>query len=397
MPKLNFYKQFGGNAPHTSCIQKSLVHQGLTLEDGQPVDEAFLYGLSGGAALGYFQFAYSNVDPQINILTRNTFNNYGWDTVTSRMGLSQDLIHSTSEKKAERKLIETLEQGLVPIIWADTFTLGYEHSEMGQGMWSMQPLIILDYEPSADTARISDRSDVALSLSAKLLLEAWGKIKKDRYKLITLQQVHAPDYPMVINQALADCRSLYLEKPPRGSANNFGFKAFDAIIKDLRGGHAKSWKKLLASPRYLAAGLLSAFKYALHYWKDDSESADRMLFAGFLRRSGEILGEGAYAQAADAFFEAGKSWQKLADLFLPDDQPVLAELKTAFRQRQKLFREQGMSALKEIQSLDKKMGELLAEAKIAPEEAGDLFEAIADQFEGIRDLEKRALGLLPDA
>jgi hypothetical protein len=395
MPSLTSYQQFGGNAPYTSTVQKALAYQGLNLPGtNAPADEAFLYGISGGAAFGYFQFVYDNVDPQINFVTRNTFQSYGWDSITSRMGLSQDVIHSTSEAKAEKKLIETLEQGLVPILWVDVFTLGYEHTEMGEGMWAMLPVVVYDYDPTLDRALLSDRSRVPLEVSAKTLLAAWGRIKKDKYKLIVLQQVEQPELTRVIPEALEDCRRLFLEKPPRGSANNFGFKAFDALIKDITGGHAKSWKKVLSTPRFLAAGLLSAFKYSLLYWKDESETGDRGLFAAFLDQGAKLLGDDSYAQAAGAYREAAKEWKKLGDLYLPDSQPVLGELKSAFRQRVHLFNAQGMEALEEIREVDLKMGQLLNQATLGPEEAGDLLGNLAGQFETIRDCEKKGLAIL---
>src|SRR5690606_30917651 len=109
--------------------------------------------------------------PQVNILTRNTFANYGWDAICERLGLVQDVIHSTTEQKAEDKLVEALEEGSVPIIWADVFTLGWEYSEFGPGMWAMQPMVVSDYRIADGYALVADRSTKPHRVDLSLLRE----------------------------------------------------------------------------------------------------------------------------------------------------------------------------------------------------------------------------------
>ncbi|MBD3221328.1 hypothetical protein GF314_08785, partial [bacterium] len=108
---------YGGHAPHTASIATVLHHAGWhPIPDdpaGPTVDalEALLYGIAGGAVFGAFFFHYEGHDPQVNLITRNTFHEYGWDAVCSRLGIAQDVIRSTSAAKAEAKLRDLVEDG----------------------------------------------------------------------------------------------------------------------------------------------------------------------------------------------------------------------------------------------------------------------------------------------
>lgn len=100
MPRLDNYPHYGGRFPATTAIANALASQGVQApRTGKPYTEAMLAGLSGGIALGYFTFAYNGHDPQVNILTRNTFNDYGWDRVTERLGIVQDVVNATTKKR----------------------------------------------------------------------------------------------------------------------------------------------------------------------------------------------------------------------------------------------------------------------------------------------------------
>jgi hypothetical protein len=143
MPGIEGFTGYGGLAPHSGSIAQILDLQGVIApHDGKAYRESLLYGISGGAVFAYFYFAYENQDPQVNLLTRNTFGEYGWDSICERLGISRDVIKSTSPEKAEAKLIELLEEGRAPAVWADVFTLGYEYSDLGEDMWAMQPVVV---------------------------------------------------------------------------------------------------------------------------------------------------------------------------------------------------------------------------------------------------------------
>jgi hypothetical protein len=399
MPSLTTYPNYGGRFPTTAAITNALACQGVTApHTGEPYTEAMLTGLSGGIALGYFTFAYEGFDPQVNILTRNTFNDYGWDRVTERLGLVQDVTNATKSESAEAKLVTALEEGRAPVVWADVMTLGYEGSELGEEMWMMQPVVVTSFEPDGE-AVIDDRAAAPIKVPGALLGDARGKVKKLRYKLVTLDAPDTPDMRRVVREAIAECVSLYTEKPPRGSANNFGFKAFDRWIGVLRKLQAKGgWLKEFPTPRERLAALSTAFKYSLLYWEGDTQDADRALYADFLGEAAVILESDTLPEAARLFRASADMWGKLGDFLLPDRHKLLSRARSLLSERHTLFLNSGNARTERLHELDLEYQNTLAsagESALADDDAaGDLFAGIADMLEQIRDTEREAVSIL---
>ena len=100
MPTLENFTQFQGNYWDTASIRNALDYQGAKApHTGQPYSEAMLLGISGGITFGYFTFHYQGYDPQVNLLTRNTFD--PMERIFDRLKLPRDLRRSTSANKGE--------------------------------------------------------------------------------------------------------------------------------------------------------------------------------------------------------------------------------------------------------------------------------------------------------
>src|SRR5215207_1494106 len=101
MTILKNYNHFGGYYWQSSTIHNALAYAGYKApHTNQAYSDALLFGISGGANFGYFFFHYEGYDPQINILTRNTFNLF--DAILERLGVVQHVIHTQNEDKARQ-------------------------------------------------------------------------------------------------------------------------------------------------------------------------------------------------------------------------------------------------------------------------------------------------------
>lgn len=124
MPTLPNYTQFNGRHYETGTVHNALAYQGYKApHTKQPLSEALLMGISGGAVFGYFTFDYKGYDPHVVLLSRNTFDPL--NTLLERLAIPQDLLQTSDPKKGERNLIEVLESGRPAIVWADIFSLPY--------------------------------------------------------------------------------------------------------------------------------------------------------------------------------------------------------------------------------------------------------------------------------
>lgn len=401
MPTLKNYDHFKGYNRVTSTICNALAYQGHTApHTGQAYSEALLMGISGGITLGYFYFHYEGHNPQVNLLTRNTFNNYGWDAISERLGIIQDVQHTGSADKARKNLMDALENGDAPIVWADLFSFPYAKSEFGDEMYAMMPILVYAYDEGGQ-AQFSDCADCGISVSAQTLDTARARIKKDKQRLITLSAPNPDKLASAVQLGIWDCIKLFTEKPPRGSANNFGFKAYQRWAQLLSKPTAKgSWAKVMPRGRDLYAGLTTAYNYGLLNEKDATQTAERHLFADFLDEAGKILDNAALPNVAEQFRKAGTCWQQLAKALLPDDVPLLKESRELMHKRHTLFLETGITQLGELHAIDDRLEELLAKSEDFPlnvAETTQLQANIADCVLAIHDAEQTAITALQDA
>ncbi len=398
MATLQSYPQYGGTYPFTSSIAAALRASGVTAPHTEKAwSDPMLMGLSGGIVFGYFIFAYEGVDQQVNLLTRNTFDGYGWDAVTRRLGVVQELFQSSSADKARDALIAALDAETPPIVWADVFTLGYETSDLGPDMWSMQPMVVTAYEAGGD-AVLDDRAGSPIRVPADVLDAARARVKKDRFRMVTLDLPAPPDLPVVIADSVQQCVALFTEKPPQGSANNFGFKAYERWITALQKPDSKSgWFAQLSPGRPLAAGLTSAFRYSLLHWEDNTRSADRGIFAAFLEEAATVPGFQGLAEISELFADCGQRWSELGDALLPDSMAPLKNAKAAMIARHTEFLRNGNKNPDVLKQADADLAAAIAASASLLEDpavATELLSGVAEAVAAVRDSEREALAAL---
>ena len=112
------YNAFDGRHYETGTVHNALSYQGIKApHTGKPYSEALLMGVSGGAAFGYFTFHYTGYDPQLNLITRNTFD--PMETLFDRLAMPREVLQTSSADKGEENLIDVLEDGQPAIVWAN--------------------------------------------------------------------------------------------------------------------------------------------------------------------------------------------------------------------------------------------------------------------------------------
>lgn len=397
MPKLENYHQFTGLHWETGPYQNYWAYTGAKApHTGQPYSEALMLGVSGGVVMGYFFFDYAGFDPQVRILTRNTFDPV--PTMLSRLGVVQHIVQTTQAAKAEAKLIEALEEGLPPLVWADSVSLPYNALPPEMGWW-MRPVLVYGYEREADTVWLADRSHQPITISAETLATARARVKKDKFRLKTVEAPDPRKLATAVQQGIWDCIKLFTEKPPKGAAHNFGFAAFDHWAELLVKPKARqSWEKELPPGSRLYSGLKWAFGDVMTF---NFDKADRPLYADFLEEASLILKRPALKEVAGHFRESGEAWAALGVALLPDSVPVFKETRTLSLKRRELFREQGQGAAEAIQKIDTRLKEIRAEVSEAfpfnNEEVKSLRENIRDQVLKIKELEQTAVMALQTA
>ena len=399
MPILADYEQFNGRYWETGTVANHWAYRGVVApHTGEPYSEALLLGVSGGIVMGYFVFAYKGYDPMARILTRNTFDPL--DRMLSRLGVVQHIQQTASAEKGVANLVNALDEGVPPIVWADLFSLSYNGEVYDEGMWGMMPLVVYGYDEVTDEVLIADRARVGVSVTTGELAAARGRVKKTKNRVLTLDAPLDEKLVTAVQAGIWDTIKLFTEKPPKGSKNNFGFAAYQHWAKMLTKSKGRgSWAKEFPAGRPLLAGLMSAFTDINTFGKVGF--AERDVYAAFLDEAAIILENSAFNQVADQFRESAKAWDALSLALLPDDVELLQETRQLMLRKRDLFLNGGNEAIPEMATIETRLAEIktAVSAEFPLDEAGvvALKENIAANVIQIHDSEQEAITALQAA
>lgn len=394
--------QFTGRHWETGSIHNALAIQGVKApHTGKPYSEALLLGISGGITFGYFTFEYKGYLPHVAMLTRNTFSPF--TTILERLGVSQDIQQTNKVDIAEKNLIDVLESGLSPLVWADQFSLPYNDLNP-KDMWIMMPILVV--EKDGDTVTIVDRSSQPFHLSMDDLTKARGRVKEDRFRLMTLEAPQTSKLPAAVHKGICQTIQLFTEEPPRGARDNFGFAAYETFAELLVNTRNKqSWERFFpAGVRMYHALAGSPSQPGAYHWVNmwgSADGAERGLYADFLDEAAQILKKPALKEAAEKFRESYVLWLQFAETLLPDDVPMLSESKKLIRQRNRLFVEQGEAALPDMKKINVRLRELLKASEtgfpLSLSQAAELRAKLRELILKISAVEQQAVDLLQSA
>ena len=394
MTTLANYDAFAGRHWETGSVQNYYQSRGVVApHTGKPFSEAFLMGVSGGAVMGYFTFAYEGYDPMARILTRNTFDPF--ERMLERLGVIQNLIHTNKPDRAQKLLLETLDEGEAALVWTDIFSLPYNALPWDDANWGVFPLVVYGYEPGGSVS-IADRSTVGLMVEATTFDGARSRLKKFKHRMLTLSPPNEEKLITAVSNGIWDCIKLYLEAPPKGSKNNFGLAAYQYMAQMLtKPKQKRSWEKEFPAGRKQYAALTSMYHDIVLFGKDMNGRSDRDLYADFLDEAAVLLQKDALTAVAEQFRQSAAAWGKLAEMLLPDDIPSFKETRETMLRQHQLFLTEGNTSLDERVAINHRLEALKVEMEndFPLDESGvvALRESLAEQLLVIHDIERDAV------
>ena len=400
MTRLNDYNHFAGRHWETGSVHNHFAYRGIKMpHSGAAPSEALLLGISGGIVFGYFSFAYEGYDPMVALLSRNTFD--PWDKMLSRLGIVQNIKQTSKAEKGRKNLIDLLDEGLPPIVWADFFLLDYNVQPLDEGMWGAFPLVVYGYDQENDLVEIADRSKIGLQTSAELFDRARGRTKKEKFRLMTLDPPDMNKLKGAVQAGIGETLALFTEKPPKGSKNNFGFNGYQHWIKLLtKPKDKKSWHNVFPRGPELYAGLTSAYDRIVNFGQSGC-GADRHTYAAFLDEAAVIMERPALKEVAAQFRTAAGAWCDMANILLPDHIEPLKETRQLKDEQLRLFLDEGHAAIPKIEGIladMKRIKEMAgADYPLSPEEVDRHLQQIAAQVQVIHDMELEAVEALREA
>lgn len=399
MTTLPNYKHFDGIHYETGSVHNALAYQGLKMPHTKSApSEALLLGLSGGITFGYFSFAYKGFDPHVALLTRNTFNPF--ETMLNRLGAVQNLKQTTDSAKAEKNLLDALESGQPALVWANRMSMSYSpyDGSLGPDMYEMIPVVV--YGVDKGYVHIADQSHASLQVSAKDFTKARGRVKKEKYKLMTITVPAFDKLAQNVDAAIRASVKSFFTSPVKGYASNFGFAAYqrwaDVLFNDK---DKQSWNKIFPAGRNMFAGLTSAFERIELF--GTASSASRPLYADFLDEASSLLNRPALRDAAKQFRVLEPAWQSLCLALLPDSIAPFKEARGLLVQKRDSFYDKGAGASAEIKKIHARLEKIRTAMEkkfpLADEKEIAFKENLRDHILQVYDLEHKAVTALDQA
>ena len=322
------------------------------------------------------------------------------ETIFNRLNIPRELRRSTSADKGRLNLIRTLEEGYAPIAHPDMWLLPYNAMPYDEANWGGMPLVIFGYEPGKGEAYISDRSRVSLTVSTDDLDKARGRIKKERHSLLLLGTPDEALLPDAVRQGINDCVKLMTEKPPKGSAKNFGLRGLQHWAEMLQKTSKGSWAKEYPGGRPLLSVLISSYTF-LGPAFGKTKCAERDVYADFLDEAAQVLSLASLNEVASLYRVAGAAWNDLLLSLLPEDVPLLNEVRQAIDTKTELFIKEGAAQLDTIIECNQRLEALKTEAEgdfpMTEAEISDLRDDICGHVQNVLEAESAAVSALKAA
>lgn len=313
-----------GLVPGSTALRVLLAHREIEFS------EPMAFGLAGGVGIGQFSFFYEKADfASFFIAGRHCWH----DHVTylkrglARLNQTPAIKESSTPKAAEKALCEMIDSHGPCVAWVDLALLPHR----GLGHWKETGggyHIITVYSLKGDTALIGDLTDEPIEIALADLTAARGRIKKDKYRLLGIENGGQPGgLKPLVKDALAAChRGLTGADGVKSARKNFSLDCLLTWAERLTSTTDKDrWDQVFAPGHRMFNGLMS-----LHYFIEHAGTGGglcRPLMADFLLEAAKELREPRLKSLGERYVKLGEQWSELADLALPDGVPLLADVK----------------------------------------------------------------------
>lgn len=321
-----------GSIPATTALRILLTHRGvMDPHTKRPFTEAMLFGLAGGVGIGTFQFFYAKEDFASFFIAGL----HEWWDVESyvakacrRLGLNTAVKTAGGAKAAEKNLREQLADGPV-IAWVDAAMLPHRAMPAFFQGGGYHVIVVYAIDDQAGTALIGDLTDEPIAISLKDLTAARARIKKFKFKTLSLPAAPATlDLSKLIREGLAACHVGLV----RQRMKNFTLSGLKAWAERLHGGKDKeSWDHVFQSGANLWRGLCGIYEYIEH--RGTGGGLCRPIFADALAEAAGTLEDEALQALAARYAVLGAQWSELAHAALPDAVPAFKQARELMAER----------------------------------------------------------------
>lgn len=288
------------------CVTGSLRH--IYQFNGYPISEEMLLGL--GAGVGFIYWHTKGTQPFIG--GRANIERPGVEglekAIGCRTGVKVECYRTNSEKKAEKTLLDLLNEGEPVMLILDMGYLPYFDFGGQDFHFGYHVVVACGYDPETQQLLIADR-DQELH---PVLMEDLARARGSKYKpfpphnawyTFDFSSQHPPE-PVEMQKAIHECARGMLEPP----ISNFGVKGIRKAAQRIKG-----WPKVLSETELRDTCINTAIMIDAR--GGTGGGLFRYMYARFLKEVADLTGEGRFIQAGRQMQAAGDCWEVAAGLF----------------------------------------------------------------------------------
>ncbi|MEZ6017793.1 MAG: DUF4872 domain-containing protein [Planctomycetota bacterium] len=387
-------EHFGGVHGDTAVLCNAFEQAGIVSpHDGRPFSEAMLFGLCGGVGFMYFVFEYKGHPPILSFVPRHwSLCDEFSEGAFERSGVRVTRKTSGAPGPAAKALDEALKRGRTAICTVDPVRLPWLALPSMWAGGSAQLVGVCGVD--GDTALIDDRCRRPSRLPLDQLALARASYKKAKQRLVTIDGSDpAYDLAQGIRAALAETLRVFEEGKVKGFESNFGFAGLAKWARMLTDAKdKKAWRKVFTTKEHVNFALRRVYECIA--FETTPPAGGRPLYADFLDEAADVTGDETLREASVLVRRSAVLWDEIAELALPDDDPVRARSKQIVESIGDALREDGSRAAEVIAALRAELPELSKQATLEPADAHAVFDAMAERVEAILALEREAFGML---
>jgi hypothetical protein len=386
-----------GTHPEFAGFTALLAEAGMRdPESGAPLSEALVLGISGGIGVGYILWEFKESNARILVMGMRNRWQYAdslYPKLSDRLGVVFSVAETGSTRGAQAALDAAFGLGRPALLWVDQAGLPWFFLPPSLSGHFGHTVVAVGYDD--ERVLIDDRTPGPWRLTRAQLAAARERIGSYKNRLVSVEQLGAPDLNAAIIAGIRDCAE-HLSL----ASDSFSLpvlRKWARLMTDTK--NAKGWPRVFADGGGLYGALISVFEGVTDYGTDGGSL--RTLYADFLDEAARRLQQPALVPVAAFYRRLAPLWGSLGETALPTHVPALAAAKELIARRQTLLMALGSDGMEELAAVHAELTALRRQNHRAfpLDEAGrlDLFKAMQGEIEGIHAAEVEANRMLHEA
>jgi len=336
---LEGFSGYGVDYYESAALAHILDYHSVTIE-GEPIDEAFCFGASGGITSGYAicpSIPGFNREPGIAIVGRYRSYLTGPDLVMlffSRLGIESDVFESTDDEEAEVRLRWTLSNGYPALLWSsppDWSLLDWPET-LGNYRFVVAGM-------EGDEATCAGPYSVPVVMGSRTLRDSRSTVLalKNRFVRIDIEGTDPKDGRIseeTARRAVWEGLDDAVGERRSPTHRSYGITGLEELARNLDNPKKrKGWRRAY-NPETVYPALRDA--YSSIEGSSASGGLLRPLYARFLWQAARLFGSQELAGAAEFYEDLGRKWTTFAGLLMPD-RPPFRETRALVAKRRELW------------------------------------------------------------